>query len=446
MLKSKIESLVKNHDYKLIAEKLTLLHPADIAELLEDLDSKDQAAILRELDANAGGDALSELDSEDREELLEEIEPDQLTRLVRTLPADDATDILSEAPDDKKDKVLNDLSPKDSAEIKELLKYEEDSASGIMDPELLSVPEIWTVGQILEALKKLETDEPIYYVYVVDYMNRLVGFITLQDLIKEDDSRPVGSVMNKHVISVQPDTDQEEVAQLVQKYDLMAIPVIDKNGKLKGRITVDDIIDVIEQETTEDFFRLAGALRWDEDTRSMFRTAMQRLPWLIVALIGSLAGAAFQRFYSGKLGADYFTVFVPFVVVIAAMGGNIGIQSCTTVVRGLATGDINENIIEEVVKQVWIATIVGIVCALIAAIAALFISKFNPLLVSCVVGISLFCAILIAASMGALAPAICKKLGIDPTAASGPFVTVSIDIIGIAIYFTFAILSLNFIK
>ncbi len=445
MNKSRIERLAQNNDYSQIAAELVSVHPADIAELLEHLDSKDQAAILRELDASAGGDALSELDSEDREELLEEIDPVQLTRLVKTLPADDATDILSEAPDEKKDKVLHNLSPEDSAEIKELLKHEDDSASGIMDPELLAVQETWSVGQTLDALKVLDTDEPIYYVYVVDYLNRLVGLVSLQRLIKEDDSRPVGSIMNRQVISVQPDTDQEEVAQLVQKYDLMAIPVVDKDGKLKGRITVDDIIDVIEQETTEDFFRLAGALRWDEDTRSMLRTAMQRLPWLIVALMGSLAGAAFQKFYSGKLGMDYFTVFVPFVVVIAAMGGNIGIQSCTTVVRGLATGDIGDNILEVVVKQVWIATIVGIVCAVIAAIAALFISKFNPLLVSCVVGTSLFFAILIAASMGALAPALCKKMGIDPTAASGPFVTVSIDIIGIAIYFTFAILSLNFV-
>jgi len=445
MDKSRIELLAEKHDYGKIAEEISSLHPADIAELLEHLDSKIQAAILRELDDTAGGDALSELDSEDREELLEEIDSAQLARLVKNLPADDATDILSEAPDEKKDEVLHSMSPEDSAEIEELLKYEDDSASGIMDPELLAVQETWSVGQTLEALKILDTDDPIYYVYVVDYTNRLVGFVSLQELIKDDDSRPVGSIMNRQVISVQPDTDQEEVAHLVQKYDLMAIPVVDNDGKLKGRITVDDIIDVIEQETTEDFFRLAGALRWDEDTRSMFRTAMQRLPWLIVALIGSLIGAAFQKFYSGKLGADYFTVFVPFVVVIAAMGGNIGIQSCTTVVRGLATGDIDDNIIEEVVKQVWIATIVGIVCAAIAATAALFISKTNPLLVSCVVGLSLFCAILIAASMGALAPAICKKIGIDPTAASGPFVTVSIDIIGIAIYFTIAILSLNII-
>ena len=443
MDKSRLESLVENHEYKKIAEELSSLHPADIAEFLDDLDSKDQAAILRELDASAGGDVLSELDSEDREELLEEIDPAQLTRLVKTLPADDATDILSETPDDKTEKVLDNLEPEESAEIQELMKYEDDSAIGIMDPELLAVPETQTVGQTLEALKNLDTDEPIYYVYVVDYLNRLVGFVSLQKLIKEDDSRPVGSIMNRRVISVKPDTDQEEVARLVQKYDLMAIPVVDDDGKLKGRITVDDIIDVIEKETTEDFFRLAGALRWDEETRSMFRTALQRLPWLIVALCGSLVGAAFQKFYSGKLGDENFTIFVPFVVVIAAMAGNIGIQSCTTVVRGLATGDIDDNVGEVVSKQVWIAAMVGIVCATIASLAALFISKSNHGLVSAVVGLSLLIAILIASTVGALAPAICKKLGIDPTAASGPFVTVSIDIIGITIYFTTAIISLK---
>ena len=443
MDKSKLEKLVENNEYKKIAEELSTLHPADIAEILDDFDSKDQAAILRELDASAGGDVLSELDTEDREELLEEIDPAQLTRLVKTLPADDATDILSEAPDEKKDKVLHSLAPEESAEIKELLQYEDDSASGIMDPELLAVPETMTVGQTLDALKNLDTDEPIYYVYVVDYLNRLVGFVSLQKLIKEDDSRPVGSIMNRRVISVKPDTDQEEVARLVQKYDLMAIPVVDNDGKLKGRITVDDIIDVIEQETTEDFFRLAGAWRWDDETRSMLRTAIQRLPWLIVALCGSLIGAAFQKFYSGVLDDKYFTIFVPFVVVIAAMAGNIGIQSCTTVVRGLATGDINDNVSEVVIKQVWIAALVGFVCATIAALAALFISKSNHLIVSLVVGVSFLVAILIASTVGALAPAICNKLGIDPTAASGPFVTVSIDIIGITIYFSMAILSLK---
>ena len=251
--------------------------------------------------------------------------------------------------------------------------------------------------------------------------------------------------MDKHVISVNPDTDQEKVAQLVQKYDLMAIPVVDDDDHLKGRITVDDIIDVIEQETTEDFFKLAGVLRWNEDTRSMLKTALQRMPWLLVALVGSLTGAAFQKFYSGKLGPDAFTVFVAFVVVIAAIGGNIGIQSCTTVVRGLATGDIDDNITEVVTKQVAIAALVGVVCAAISSVVAFYISRTDPVLVSIVVGASLFTSILIAATVGALAPALCKKFGIDPTAASGPFVTVSIDIIGITIYFTIAILSLRII-
>ncbi len=441
-----IEKLIDRRDYHAIAEKLAPMHPADIAEILEDLEPEEQAAILKELDAHAGGDALSELDSEDREELLEAIEPAQLTRLVETLPADDATDILSEVPEDKAEQVLHQLSPEDSAEIEELLQYEEDSASGIMDPELLAVPETSTVGQTLDALKKLDTDEPIYYVYVVDYQNRLVGTVALQRLIREDDSRPVGSVMNRHVVSVAPETDQEEVARLVQKYDLMAIPVVDGEGRLRGRITVDDVIDVIEQETTEDFFRLAGVLRWDEETRSMFRTALQRLPWLIVALGGSLIGAAFQKFWGGQLGKDAFTAFVPFVVVIAAMGGNIGIQSCTTVVRGLATGDIDDNIGEVVFRQICIAAMVGCVCALVAAVFAYFIHPTHALHVATVVGASLFIAILIAAAVGALAPATCKKLGIDPTAASGPFVTVTIDIIGIAIYFTIAMLALSLIQ
>ena len=438
-----LNKLIESKNFTAIAEKLGQLHPADIAEFLKDLDSEEQAIILKLLDAHKAGDALSEIDSEDREELLDEIGSDELTRLVEFLPADDTTDILSETPEEITEEVLTKLTPKDSAEIEELLTYDEDSASGIMDPELLAVPEVWTVGQTLESIKTVETDEPIYYVYAVDYQNRLVGFVPLQQLIREDNSRPLGSIMNKQFVAVKKDTDQEKVARIVQKYDLMAIPVIDEKGCLCGRITVDDIIDVIEEETTEDFFRLAGAFRWSEETHSIFKTAMQRLPWLVVALVGSLIGASFQIFFKPKIGVSWFEIFVPFVIVIAAMGGNVGIQSCTTLVRGMATGDIDDNVGKAVFREILISIIVGVACSLIAAIFVNLRHVANPWLISSVVGISLFFSILLSASVGALAPATCKKFGIDPTAASGPFVTVTLDIIGIFIYFTIAIISLK---
>jgi len=443
MDKTLLNEFLESKNFGTIAEKLEQIHPADIAEFLKDLDSDDQAEILKLLDAHKAGEALSELDSEDREELLDKIPSDDLKRLVEVLPADDTTDILSETPEETTEEVLTKLEPQDSAEIEELLTYDEDSASGIMDPELFAVPEIWSVGQTLEAIKSIETDEPIYYVYAVDYQNRLVGFVALQQLIREDNSRPIGSVMNKQFAAVKKDTDQEEVARIVQKYDLMAIPVIDDNGCLCGRITVDDIIDVIEEETTEDFFRLAGAFRWNEETHSLFKTALQRLPWLVIALVGSLIGASFQIFFKPKIGIGWFEVFVPFVIVIAAMGGNVGIQSCTTLVRGMATGDIDDNVAKAIFREIIVSIIVGLACAFIAAVYVHMRRVANPWLISSVVGISLFCSILLSASVGALAPATCKKLGIDPTAASGPFVTVTLDIIGILIYFTVAIASLK---
>ncbi len=443
MDKTLLNELLESKNFGTIAERLEQIHPADIAEFLKDLDSDDQAEILKLLDAHKAGEALSELDSEDREELLDEIPSEELTRLVESLPADDTTDILSETPEETTEEVLTKLKPKDSAEIEELLTYDEDSASGIMDPELFAVPETWSVGQTLEAIKSIETDEPIYYVYAVDYQNRLVGFVALQQLIRDDNSRPIGSVMNKQFAAVKKDTDQEEVARIVQKYDLMAIPVIDDNGCLCGRITVDDIIDVIEEETTEDFFRLAGAFRWSEETHSLFKTALQRLPWLVIALVGSLIGASFQIFFKPKIGSGWFEVFVPFVIVIAAMGGNVGIQSCTTLVRGMATGDIEDNVSKAIFREIIVSIIVGLACAFIAGVYVHLRRVANPWLISSVVGISLFCSILLSASVGALAPATCKKFGIDPTAASGPFVTVTLDIVGILIYFTVAIASLK---
>jgi len=443
MDKTLLNNLLESKNFSALTEKLEQVHPADIAEFLKDLDSENQAEILKLLDANKAGEALSELDSEDREELLDKISSDELTRLVESLPADDTTDILSESPEETTEEVLTNLKPQDSAEIEELLTYDEDSASGIMDPELLAVPETWTVGQTLDAIKAIETDEPIYYVYAVDYQNRLVGFISLQKLIREDNSRPIGSVMDKQFVTVKKDTDQEEVAHIVQKYDLMAIPVVDENGCLCGRITADDIIDVIEEETTEDFFRLAGAFRWSEETHSLFKTALQRLPWLVIALVGSLIGVSFQIFFKPKIGISWFEVFVPFVIVIAAMGGNVGIQSCTTLVRGMATGDIDENVSKAIFREIIVSIIVGVACALIAATYVHLRGVANPWLISSVVGVSLFSSIILSASVGALAPATCKKIGIDPTVASGPFVTVTLDILGIIIYFTIAILFLK---
>lgn len=438
-----LEQLIENNDYSSIAQRLQSLHPADIAELIMDLDVHEQQLILSALPDELAGDILAEFDSEDREEILDALDSDSISRYVTSLPADDATDILSELDQEKADEVLHDLPPEDSKEINQLLQYDDDSASGIMDPELVSVPETWRISQVLHALRSVDNDEPIYYVYVVDHANHLVGTVTLQKLLSVDESRPIGSIMNRHLVTVTPDTDQEDVALLVQKYDLMAIPVVDEDNKLCGRITVDDIIDVIEDETTEDFFRLAGALRWDEDTRSIVRAAYQRLPWLVVALVGSLAGAALQRFYGNSLGKEIFTLFAPFVIVIAAMGGNIGIQSCTTIVRGLATGDIEHNVRGAILREMTIGLLVGITCAIISGSFALFTGADHPVLVSICVSISLFLSIMIAATVGAAAPATCRKLGIDPTIASGPFVTVSLDIIGIGVYFSIAIFMLK---
>jgi magnesium transporter len=439
---NELDQLLAEKDYKEIARRISEEHPADVAEVLEDLEPDVQQTIFNLLDIHTGASALSELDSEDREELLESIDTDQLTHIVEELPADDAADIVGELPEDKAEHVLRRLEPEDSAELQEILSHEEDSASGIMDPELLSVPETSTVGQTLAAIRDLDIDpeEELYYVYVVDYQNHLVGTLTLPKLIKSDESRPVGSIMNRRFVSVFPDTDQEEVAQLVKKYNLAAIPVVDESGELKGRITVDDILDVIEEEATEDFYKLAG-FTFSEETRSMLMTAVQRLPWLVVALVGSLVGAFIQKIYQGPLGADNFALFGPFVIVIAAMGGNIGIQSCTTLVRGLATGDVEGKIGAAVLREISIAVMVGLVCALIGGSIAYI--NAHAWYVSMVVAFSLFIAIMIASTLGALAPATCSKIGIDPTAASGPVVTVTIDVICIAIYFACALLALQ---
>ena len=438
-----LKNLLAAREYRELAALLSAQHPADIAEVLEDLDPAIQQELFKLLDIQISASALSELSPEDREELLESIDVDHLSNLLEELPVDDAADILGELTDQKIADVLNKLEPEDSREIKEILEHEDDTASGIMDPDLLSVQETMTVGQTLKAVRNLELDpgEEIYYVYVVDYQQHLVGTITLQKLIQEDESRPIGSVMNRMLVSVLPNTDQEDVAQLVKKYNLAAIPVVDEQGRLKGRITVDDIIDVIEEENTEDFLKLAG-FTFSEETRSMLMTAVQRMPWLIVALVGSLIGTLIQRFYQGPLSEAEYRLFGPFVVVIAAMGGNVGIQSCTTLVRGIATGDIEGKIGAAILREVSIAVMVGIVCALIGGAFAYI--NAHAWYVSAVVAFSLFFAIMIASTLGALAPATCNRLGIDPTAASGPFVTVTIDIIGIAIYFACALLALNY--
>jgi magnesium transporter len=416
-------------------------HPVEIAEMIDQLPEDKKRYLFHLLDADRAADVLQEVSDLSRDQLLETIETPRLAKIVDQTASDDAADIVGELPVEKAEEVLDQIAPERATELRQLLRYDEESAGGIMSKQYVSVPQDATVQEAIERIRaSLDEVEFVYFLYVTDQRGALVGFVSLAQLVLSRSDQKVSEVMEGEVVSVPTDMDQEEVAALVEKYDLAAVPVVDRTGRLVGRITVDDVVDVIVDEASEDITKMAGTT--DEEIRhdSALRIASIRLPWIVISLLGGILSGTIISHFRGTLGELLALAF--FIPVITAMGGNIGIQSSAIVVRGLATGEVGLfDIARRLLREMRIGLLMGVMCGGIVGLVAF--AWQGEAILGIIVGSAMLSAITVAATMGALVPLVFKKLNIDPAIATGPFVTMSNDIVGLFIYFGLAFMLLK---
>jgi magnesium transporter len=435
-----LEELVESGDVEALDRFIGVLHAADLAALFGLLPKAHWAPVVSRLEIGRISDLMEELPDHLRDDLAEHLPTDQLTEAIEEMASDDAADVLADLPAPLAKDLIEALPLEDRHEVETLLKYPEDSAGGLMQIELVSVPETATVEQTIAAVRA-NADEvsTFHFVYVVDDERRLVGVLNLGALLLAPPDRPISELVRRKVHVVHPELDQENVAQMFRRYDLVALPVVDERGRLLGRILHDDAADVLEEEAEEDILHMAGATIQEPElvyTDQVFKIASVRLPWLLATLAGLTVPAllvwAFQVSFPEMLA------LVPFIPVIGAMGGNVGAQSSTIVVRGFATGRVDfHNLGRFLVKELIISTLMGIACGALSGLVAI-VWHGDPML-SVTVAVSMVVAIVASALMGVLVPYFFRLIKIDPAIAAGPLVTTIDDIIAIGIYYVVAV-------
>jgi magnesium transporter len=427
-----IKPMIEEKAYPELEKSLAPLHPADLADLLEHLEDEDRISVFSLLAPERAGKVLTQISPPIQESLTNELDDQKLTLILNELDSDDATDIFSHLPKERTEDIIRLLKPDVAEGLKRLIRYETDTAGGIMTLEFVSVNANSTIREAIEIIReKSEEVEKLYYVWVVDDHGTLLGVVSMKDLLLEPIDTKIKDIMNTDIISVDADTDQEEVARIVKQYDLTNVPVVNGQHKLIGRITNDDIIDVIDEEASEDISLMAGVLDQELAEESALKISRARLPWLLLGLLGGLVSAIVINHFHGSIEKILALSF--FIPVIMAMGGNTGIQASTVVIRGLATGDISIiRLGRRLLTELWVALINGILCGiLLGLVVSIWLSDL-PLGIG--VGVSLISVILFSGSFGAFIPLFLKKLNIDPALAAGPFITTSNDILGLLIY------------
>jgi magnesium transporter len=443
-----LEAVLRGDDSTASTFLRLLPHPADVVEALRAVDIREWSRLLRLVaDEAERAEVVALLEESERAALLSRLEPEEIGRLVRNLETDDAADVIEELPPQEQREALQSLQPKERAQVEELLQFAPDSAGGIMQIERAQVHKGAAIQDAIQRVRALvDEDIAVHGVYVVDDEDRLVGIVELVQLLLNKPDRPVGEIMEPPVVKVTPDIDQEQVAALFKKYSAVAVPVVDREGRMLGRILHDDIIHVFAEEAEEDALKQAGTSVEELLYRNrVLPIARVRLPWLLTTLLGSLGSATLIYLYAHVL--EQAVMLAAFVPVITAMGGNVGTQSATILTRGMATGRVSISDLSTILfREFRVGLLMGAVCgALVGIIGTFLFARGKPML-GIVVFVAMVAGMTAAASVGTLAPALMKKAGIDPAIASGPFVTTANDIVGIIIYMSTALLFLDYLR
>lgn len=433
---------IEHGNHQALKKMIDDLRPADVADLIEYLDPEERLFIFNLLEPEGAGDVFVEIEPPVKGMILKDLDNQAISDIIQELDSDDAADLVGDLPAERAREIIETVGHDVSQELKKLLPYPEDTAGGIMALEFIAVKADSTVQDAIETIRKKRKEvENLYYLWVVDDFGRLTGLIALQDLVLETPGTRISTIMNPEVISVDVYTDQEEVAGLVKKYDLVSIPVVDADHRLVGRITYDDIIDVMEEEADEDITLMAGVIYQEIGEESSLKISRARLPWLIVGLFGGLIAAmVINRFESCLEKIIALSFFFP---VIMAMGGNTGTQAATIVVRGLATGDIG---LTNIGRRLWVEMRAGVINGIICGIILGLISGYwlSDYWLGSILSLSLVLIIVNSSIIGSAIPLGLKRLNIDPALATGPFVTTINDILGLLIYLVLVNLFLKF--
>lgn len=440
---AQIEQLISENKGKELEGLLHEIHYADIAEIMEELDDYEASYIFKLLDSEKTAEILLELDEEVREKILSNLSAKEIAEELDELNTDDAADIIAELPQSKKEEVISELEDVEHAkDIVDLLRYDEDTAGGLMGKELVKVNENWNVLTCVKEMRQqAENVSRVHSIYVVDDEERLKGRLSLKDLLTTSTKTPISEVYIKKVDYVKVDTKDVEVARIMQKYDLEAIPVVDELGRLVGRITIDDIVDVIKEEADKDYQLAAGISQDVEADDSILELTRARLPWLVLALLGGFISVRVLGLFDGAM--DNHPELFFFTPLIAAMAGNVGVQSSAIIVQGLANNTLSGSLWSRLLKEVTLSLLNGLILGIILLIGSHFLLNVNFML-GITVTVALLSVIVTASVLGTFIPMTLNKYGIDPALATGPFITTSNDICGILIYFSIAKMILGF--
>ncbi|MEM9292800.1 MAG: magnesium transporter [Acidobacteriota bacterium] len=447
-LRMALRRLVRRNARSPIANLLSKTRPEDVAVVMRDLTPAEQLTVFGVLFSNfpdAVGDVLTELEPPQRLGVLDRLTPEQIGTIVERAPVDDAVFLIESLPAEKKSLVLDLVDRRDLTEVQDQLTYADDSAGRIMDPGFFAMDQSRTVGEAIATLREQSEVEMIFYLYVVDEVGHLMGVTSLRQLLLQSSSTPLSELMQSDLIKVTTATDQEVVAQLAARYDLLAIPVVDDDNKLAGIVTVDDIVDVLKEEATEDFYKMVGTSEDEVQYQERaLRVAGIRLPWLLVNLVGLIFSGMLLEYFQIRYSEALF--LLAFVPAIMGMAGNSGSQVSTITVRGLATGRLGSdrrNLRSFLRQQIKVGLYLGLIIGVISGIAALL--RYGQLHFAIVVGVALLLVMALASTLGAVIPLLFQRIGVDPAVAASPLVTTTSDMLGILIYFGLVALILGYL-
>lgn len=441
-LTEQIKDFVENQNEAKISELYNSLHFADLAEVLQTLNAEEATYLVKTLDAETTSDALMELEEDFREDILKNLSAKEIAEEIEELDTDDAADIINELPQERAENVISEIEDELHAEkIVDLLRYADDSAGGLMAKELVQVNENWCVTDCIKEIKlQAENVKRVHSIYVVDDSEKLKGRLSLRDLMVAPSTQNISQIYIPKVDYVTVNTESDDVARVMQKYDLEAIPVIDEIGRLVGRITIDDILDYVKDEAEKDYQMAAGISGDVEADDSIVQLTKARLPWLVLGLFGGLGSVYIMQGFEEAL--KLFPILFFFTPLIAAMAGNVGVQSSAIIVQGLANDNVKGSLWDRLVKEIGLSLINGIALGILVIIFGFIVGQ--PPLVTFTISLSMLLVIIFAALIGTFVPIILDKRGIDPAIATGPFITTSNDIFGIFLFFYISKLILDF--
>jgi len=437
-----VEQLIANKSDTELGTLLSDLHYADIAEVLGELQIDQATYLVKIIDSEKSSDTLMELEEDFRDQILEQLSVKEIAEELEEMDTDDAADVIAELPEERQEAVILEIVDEEHAEnIVELLSYDENTAGGLMAKELVMVKETWTVtGCVRNMRAQAQNVTRVHSIYVVDHADKLIGRLSLKNLLVAPDKAKIKEIYIPKVDSVTTTTEAEEVARIMQKYDLEAIPVVDEDNVLVGRITIDDIVDFIKDEAEKDYQMAAGITQEVVADDNVWDLTRARLPWLVLGLFGGLGSVFIMGSFHGAL--DQYPVLFFFTPLIAAMAGNVGVQSSAIIVQGLANDNVKGSLLNRLLKEVSLGLINGIALATLL-IGFGVVMKYD-MIFNCTVALALISVIIVAALVGTFVPIILNKKGIDPAIATGPFITTSNDIFGIFIFFYIAKVFLGF--